>query len=263
VMNLIVNASEAMGDESGAITVATGVIESDDAGLSEARLIGHLPEGRCVFLEVKDTGCGLKAEDRQRIFEPFLTTKFLGRGLGLAAVQGIVRSHGGAILVDSAPGKGAALKVLFAARDEAAEPGEAVATGERRVWDGGGTILLIDDEESVRITVTRMLERAGFDVLSVGDAHEGVAMFREHAGVLVCVLLDLTMPSMGGEETFEAMRRIDPSVPVILCSGYNEEEVLNRFSGRGFAGFIHKPYRSEGLAAKIAEVLGKPEEPAG
>ena len=256
VMNLVLNASEALGTKSGVITVTTGVRECDRAYFEQARFNDALAEGRYIHLTVADTGCGMDTETEQRIFEPFFTTKFLGRGLGLAAVLGIVRSHDGAIMLDTTPGEGTTLTVLFPVhRQPPPDAPEAEPGGDENAWRGSGTILFVDDEESLRTTGTRMLEHIGFHVLTAADGQEGVETFARHADEIACVVLDLTMPRMGGEDAFEAIRSVNPSVPVILCSGYSEEEFLSRFAGKGFAAFMHKPYHLAELVAAVKRAL--------
>ena len=261
VMNLITNASEAIEDRNGMVTVSTGVLEADRAYLSGTYLDESLPEGRYVYLEVSDTGCGMDEETRARIFDPFFTTKFTGRGLGLAAVLGIVRGHGGAIKVYSEPGRGTSVKVLLPeALGSIRESPEGPGSG-RETWRGRGLVLVVDDDAPVRQVAAMMLEDAGFRVLQAADGREGVELFRSYAEEIAAVLLDLTMPRMSGEEAFREMRRIRPDVPVILSSGYNEQDATNRFAGKGIAGFIQKPYRSADLLAEIRKVLeGPPDE---
>ncbi|MBN1346598.1 MAG: PAS domain S-box protein [Phycisphaerae bacterium] len=254
VMNLITNASEALGEVSGVISISTGVMECDHAYLHNALLDERLPEGPYVYFEVADTGVGMGSETIERIFDPFFTTKFTGRGLGLAAVLGIVRGHRGALKVYSEPGKGTTFKMLLPAVDLPAEPlrGEADAP---HAWRGAGTILLVDDEETIRTVAKRMVARLGFEVLTAADGKECIEIFHANADRVVCVLLDLTMPRMDGEETFRELRRIRPEVRVILSSGYNEQDAINRFAGKGLAGFIQKPYQARALTAKLREVL--------
>lgn len=258
VMNLIVNASEAIGDRSGVITLSTGAMDCDRGYLSEAWLDEQLPEGMYVFIEVADTGAGMDAETRSRIFDPFYTTKFTGRGLGLAAVLGIVRGHRGAIKVYSELGKGTTLKVLFPASQRGAvrEEGSAV----RGIYEGKGTVLLVDDDESVRAVGRKMLERIGFSVVTAADGAEAIARFRERADDIICAIVDLTMPHVDGAETFRELRRMRPGVRVILSSGYNEQDVTQRFVGKGLAGFIQKPYQLSTLVAVLKEVLEKARE---
>ncbi len=256
VMNLIINASEAIGDKSGAIVVSTGAMECDRNYLAGSYLDEDLPEGVYVYLEVADTGSGMTPETLARIFDPFFTTKFTGRGLGLAAVLGIVRGHRGAIKVYSEPGRGTTFKVLFPASSRPAQTGTA-RVAEPESWHGQGLILVVDDEETVRTLAKRMLERLGFTVLLASDGQEAVEIFRQHAADIQAVLLDMTMPHMDGEEAFRELRRIRSDVCVVLSSGYNEQDATNRFAGKGLAGFIQKPYRLEDLALVMRRALGE------
>ena len=263
IMNLITNASEAIGDNVGVISLSTGTMECDraylDGGYEILRtgLDEPLPEGRYVYLEVSDTGCGMDNEAIEKVFDPFFTTKFAGRGLGLAAVLGIVRGHHGTINIYSELGKGTTFKILFPASelpvsDDAIQKqnGSKAAT-----WRGRGTILLADDEKSVFDVGKKMLNKMGFSVLTATDGREAVEVFRKHADQIDCVLLDLTMPHMDGEQAFRELRRIRPDVKVILSSGYNEQDATQHFGAKGLAGFIQKPYVMATLRAKLMEVL--------
>jgi CheY-like chemotaxis protein len=263
IMNLITNASEAIGDKSGVIALSTGAMDCDQAyldGVNEilrAGLDEPLPEGLYTYLEVADTGCGMDAETTEKIFDPFFTTKFTGRGLGMAAVLGIVRGHGGAIKIYSEPAKGTTFKVLFPA-GESTENGAAIQrrdTSASEAWKGHGTVLIADDEETVCAVGKQMLGRMGFEVLTAADGREAVEVFGDHADEIDCVLLDLTMPHMDGEQAFRQLRRIRPDVVVILCSGYNEQDATQRFAGKGLAGFVQKPYNMAELREKLMEVL--------
>ncbi|GAG07392.1 unnamed protein product, partial [marine sediment metagenome] len=173
VMNLITNASEAIGDDQGVISISTGVLECDRKYLSETYLDEQLPEGAYAYFEVADTGCGMDAKTLGKIFDPFFTTKFTGRGLGLAAVLGIMRGHNGALKVHSEPGKGTTFRVLFPCLDRPPEPSEKEAA-RTDPWRGSGTILLVDDEQPVRAVAKRMLERAGFTVLTAANGREAL-----------------------------------------------------------------------------------------
>ena len=259
VMNLIINASEAIGEKSGVVAVSTSVIKADRSYLSETYLDENPPEGDYVSLEVADTGCGMDEQTRKKIFDPFFTTKFTGRGLGLAAVLGIVRGHGGALKIYSEPQRGTTFKVLFPASQKPAEESVATSATEQQ-WRGSGVILVVDDEEAVRIATKRMLEKLGFTVLTAEDGRAALEVFRGRADEIVAVLLDLTMPHLDGEETFRELRRIRPDVRVILSSGYNEQETTDRFAGKGLAGFLQKPYRVRQLGRKIRQVLETPPE---
>ncbi len=258
IMNLIMNASEAIGEQSGIVSIRTGVTEADKAYLSETYLDDDLPEGYYVYLEVADTGRGMDEETKNKIFDPFFTTKFTGRGLGLAATLGIVRGHRGALKVYTHLNRGTNFKVLFPCSEQPAEASTAAAPPERE-WRGQGIVLVIDDEESVRVVAKQILERRGFEVLTAEDGSEGVEIFSTRSKDIVLVLLDLTMPHMDGKETFRQLRRIRPDVKTILSSGYNAQDVTNRFAGKGLAGFIQKPYRVRALLETVREVLERTE----
>jgi len=263
IMNLITNASEALGGQSGAISIATGAMDCDrdflDAmgaafptGLDEP-----LPEGEYVYFEVTDTGCGMERETLERIFDPFFTTKMTGRGLGMAAALGIVRGHKGLMSVTSTAGKGTTFRILFPVSHDSSPAANAAERGEigKGAWSGGGTMLIVDDEEQVCAVAREMLERLGFSVLTAADGREAVEVFREHSAKIVCVLLDLTMPHLDGEQAFREMRAIRPDVKAILTSGYDEQESTRRFAGEGLAGFLQKPYHLENLREALREAL--------
>jgi len=253
ILNLVVNASEALGGGSGTITVATGSMHCDQQYLTSVYLDQNLTEGRYAFLEVTDTGCGMDEDTRKRIFDPFFTTKFAGRGLGLAATLGIVRGHRGAIKVYSEPGAGTTVKVLLPASNRL--PVEKDRPPEHQRWQGSGLVLLIDDEATVRTVGSKMLARLGFGVLLAEDGEIGVQKFREHADEIAAVILDMTMPKLGGEEAFRELRRVRPNVRVILTSGYNEQEATNRFAGKGLAGFLQKPFQLATMRDRLRAAL--------
>jgi len=255
IMNLIINASEALGEESGAISVSAGTTACDRAHLNGMINGEKLPEGRYVFLDVADTGCGIDEETLRKMFDPFFTTKSAGRGLGLPVILGIVRGHGGAIGIRSEQGKGSAFRLIFPV---SASTVEHIDESLARVagWRGSGTVLLVDDEEMVRSVAKRMLEHLGFDVLLAPDGVEALEIFRARLGTISLVILDLTMPRMDGIETLAALRGISDDVTVMLSSGYSEHEISKRFAGRGFSGFIEKPYRIIELGDKLRNVLG-------
>lgn len=255
IMNLIINASEAIGDSSGVIAISTGAMHCDRAYLADTCLDEQLPEGLYVYLEVADTGCGMSEETRAKVFDPFFTTKFTGRGLGLSAVMGIVRGHRGAIKCYSELGKGTTFKVLFPASPALARAPDPVAAGDDG-WRGQGTVLVVDDEESIRALAREMFVQMGFDVLMAEDGRRAVELFRGDPGKIRLVLLDMTMPHLDGEETFRELRRLRGNIPTILTSGYNEQTATSRFAGKGLAGFIQKPYRFEDLRTVVRKVLG-------
>ena len=244
VMNLITNASEAL-TGSGAIRISTGERTVERTYTSAPHLGTQLNKGNYVYVEVSDTGSGMDEETRTKIFDPFVTTKFTGRGLGLAAVLGIVRGHKGSIEVSSQPGDGTTFTVLFPASGRSAV--EPVATPDIRECQARGTILVVDDEESIRAAVQLMLNEYGFEVVTASDGLQGVEIFRERSEDIVAVLLDMTMPKLDGEAAFMQLRGISPDIPVILMSGYNEHDIAERFEGKGLAGFVQKPFRPDTL----------------
>lgn len=255
VMNLITNASEAIVEPGGTVVLSTGVVDCTQADLQQAVGDGDLhPPGRYVFLEVADNGCGMDADTLNRIFDPFFTTKFTGRGLGLAAVLGIVRGHKGALKVRSRRGQGTRFTILLPAEDQPATSIEPAATA-RTEWMGHGRVLLVDDDENIRNMGKSLLERMGFEVLLAADGVEALEAFVGAKGGVRLVILDLTMPRMDGEACLRELRRLDPHVKVVMASGFNEQDVICRFSGRGPAGFVQKPYNSEDLLPKIQRAL--------
>ena len=220
-----------------------------------------LPTGRYVEFQVADTGTGMTDEVRQRIFEPFFTTKDRdgksGTGLGLSTVYGIVHSHGGIIDVDSVPGKGTQFKVLF--------PEGKLSPPEQgrlpRSQPGQGRILIVEDEDLLREAATSALQSLGYTVLSARNGAEGVDSFREHHAALFAVLLDLKMSIMGGKECFQELLRIDPEVPVLVCTGFGENEEVQELRTLGAFGLLSKPYRIAELAAALQR-LSEPGEEA-
>ncbi len=249
VMNLISNASEALADDGGDICIRTGTVECDREYLNRARSAQALPEGLYAFIEVEDTGCGMSSDTLARVFEPFFTTKFVGRGLGLAVVLGIVRGHDGATMIRSAPDEGTTFRVLLPVPDQGRKPCTTAPATDRQT----NLILLVDDEETVRNVARRMLERAGYSVLTATNGREAVTVYQDRADDIACVILDLTMPEMDGLETYRALCGIRQDVCAIFSSGFDERELTTRFPGIGQAAFIQKPYRSENLLSKVQE----------
>ncbi|HET8833096.1 MAG TPA: ATP-binding protein [Gemmatimonadales bacterium] len=243
VMNLLTNASDALGDASGTITLRTGRAEDPRAGSGTHDF---------VFLEVTDTGCGMDAGTLQRIFDPFFSTKFSGRGLGLAAVMGIVESHHGHIRIRTAPGDGTTFRILFPAVGAPADDIERPRTSGAD-WRGRGTVLLAEDEEGVREVVGRMLERMGFRVLPAQDGMAALEALDRSGGAITAVLLDVSMPRMGGSEVLRRIRETRPDLPVILMSGYTEQEVASKLlnGDQSATGFLQKPFLPEDLASVL------------
>lgn len=252
VMNLVVNASEAIGDRPGTITLRTGVRMSSDCRFEQCVIAPRSTAASFVYLEVTDSGPGMDPLRVSRAFDPFYSTKPQGRGLGLASVLGIVRSHRGGVGVDTAPGRGTTLTVLVPACEKTLP--RVVRRPARTT--GGRTILVVDDEEYLRVLCARMLTHLGYRVHLAAGGVEALEMCRRLGDELDCVLLDLVMPEMDGTEVYAAIRQECPRLKVLLTSGYHEAEISRRFAGRGLAGFLQKPYVLEDLAACLAEILG-------
>jgi two-component system cell cycle sensor histidine kinase/response regulator CckA len=257
VLNLVINASEAIGETSGTITVSTGTLHVPSTRQAGALPGRELPEGGYVYLDVADTGAGMDAETQRRLFEPFFTTKFAGRGLGLSAVLGIVRGHRGDIQVTSQLGQGTSFRVLFpmltevAARSRAQPPLPGTESGK-----AAGTVLVVDDDDSVRSVARRILERSGYSVLLAEDGREGVRVFFEHQTEIVLVLLDLTMPQLSGTEALRQIRARCTDVPVVLMSGYGETETAEYLADQTAMGFVQKPFDVAGLRRAVQAALG-------
>jgi PAS domain S-box-containing protein len=254
LVSLVTNAAEAVGDAPGVVTISTGTLQVEDGRLPGPDPGKTLVGGAYVFLEVSDTGIGMDKETQARIFEPFFTTKFTGRGLGLATVHGIVRAHGGAVQMHSAPGQGTTVRVLFPA-SAATLPVRAVAAATPRPAGSGGTVLVVDDEPALRTCALRVLQRYGYRVLTAGDGVEGVELFREHAAEIDVVLLDATMPRMGGIEAMQSMHAIREDACVILSSGFSEDEEPIRRAASRFTSFLQKPYTPQSLLAEVMAAL--------
>jgi signal transduction histidine kinase len=252
VMNLVINASEALGNNNGSITITTNHMECDQSYLDSIWPSENLPEGQYVVLDIADNGCGMNKETLGKIFDPFFTTKFTGRGLGMAAVFGIIKGHKGAIKVYSEPGKGSIFKILFpASRSKVADSVNKVDIDS---WKGSGTVLLVDDEEFILSVGSEMLQELGFGVVTAKDGQEALNIFNNRADIDL-VILDLTMPQLDGEQTFNCLCTINPSVKVIISSGYNEVEVTQRFVGKCLAGFVQKPYKLSVLKEAIRRII--------
>ena len=255
--SLVTNAWEALVDGQGAIHLTVRTVSSSDIPVADRLPIGWQPQGGAyVCLEVTDTGPGIAAPDLERIFDPFFSTKLLGRGLGLPVALGIVRTHGGAIAVQTQAGRGSAFRVFLPAvvaevprpADEAAQP---------PALEGGGRVLLVEDDQSVRFVTSSMLENLGFEVIEAPGGVEALEAFRQHHGEIRCVVCDLTMPRMNGWETLAALRALSPELPVILASGYSEDQVLAEPHRERPQAFLAKPFRVDDLAEVIGRALAK------
>jgi two-component system, cell cycle sensor histidine kinase and response regulator CckA len=254
IMNLITNASDALGDRAGVIHVRTG---KQQVQATLADLYGPTPlaPASYAFLEVADDGCGMSDETRARLFEPFFTTKFTGRGLGLSAVQGIVRGHGGGIVLRTALGQGTTIKVLIPCRHKPGRQVQSPPSEPASSWTGSGLVLMVDDDPRVRAATNLLLRTLGFDVLAVENGRDAIREFERHADQIRVVILDVTMPDLSGDQVLEELRRRRAGLKVLLCSGYAEEEMKERFSSQDMASFLQKPYTRSALEARLRYLL--------
>jgi PAS domain S-box-containing protein len=256
IFNLVLNAGEALGEGPGTVTIETGMRDLPSGAPPEPPF-GRIAPGRYVFAAVQDTGVGMDPQTRARIFDPFFSTKFTGRGLGLAAAMGIARAHRGAIRVESQPGRGSRFEVLLPSVEARVSSRSAApqieASGARPQTT---TILVVDDEEVVRRTTASVLERSGYRVLLADNGQQAVELFRRRSAEVSLILLDLTMPVMGGEEAVRYLRAIRHDIPILVSSGYNESDVARRFSGTRVTGYVRKPYTAASLLERIRAVVG-------
>ena len=256
VMNLIINAAEAIGDANGTINVALAQ-NMVQVGHADTDFLGQaIRAGGYVCLDVADTGCGMDEETQARIFEPFYTTKFAGRGLGMSAILGIIRSHGGALQLSSTQGVGTSFRVWFPLPAQPLAV-ETVPIAEPVVsWKGSATILLVDDEGALRTIGSALLAAMGCTVLTAANGREALAIHHERGSGIDLVLLDLLMPEMGGVETYRELRKKAPSLPIIICSGYTVDDVSEEICHDEQAGFLRKPYQPDELRSVLHTYLG-------
>jgi two-component system, cell cycle sensor histidine kinase and response regulator CckA len=256
VMNLVINASESLRDGTGTIDVSTGIVAQVNPASTHLFPGEPAAPGPYVYVEVADTGSGMAPETLDKIFDPFYSTKFIGRGLGLPVVLGIMRGHKGAIQVDSTLGKGTTFRVLFPTTppppiQDLPEPKAAPVE-----WNGAGRLLLlVDDDQAILETGVKLLTRMGFRVLCAVDGQHAIHLFHAQASRIAGVILDLTMPHLDGDQTLAELRRIRPDITVIVSSGHGEQEVMQRFAGLEPDGFLQKPYTLEGLRNTLGHLL--------
>jgi signal transduction histidine kinase len=255
ILNLVTNAGEAMTSSRGTVTIRTAAVVADRPALNSPNLdTADLPEGRYAVLEVADTGSGMSGETLARLFDPFYTTKFTGRGLGLAAVLGIVRGHRGTIRVSSEPGLGSTFRVLLPITDRTLmAPSPSIATAS---WRGSGLVLVVDDDAAVCRLIDRLLTNNGFEVIQAPDGTAALEVFRSLAAEVRVVLIDLTMPGKSGLEVAGEIRKLRPDVPILLASGYSNEAMSGKLISLGINGFLHKPFSHEEVLEALRVVLG-------
>jgi signal transduction histidine kinase/CheY-like chemotaxis protein len=257
VMNLITNAADAIGPRPGTITVTTGKREGGPGALVGSRIAGVEPADEYVAVEVADSGGGMEAATIERMFDPFFSTKGVGRGLGMSALLGIVRGHRGAIFVDSAPGRGTTVRVLFPVGRAGASPSPSELPGAAPAggWPepAPGTVLVVDDEDLVRRACVSMVRALKRPALGAAGGAEAVELLRARRGEIRFAVVDLSMPEMDGLATLDALLAVDPTLKVILSSGFDERALLCRAGASRVAGFIQKPYSLATLRAVLAK----------
>ena len=250
MLNLCLNASEAMVETGGVLSITTDWIDiSED--MRQSFSYGRPHVGRHAVFEVSDTGCGMEPNVLLRAFEPFFTTKPDARGIGLGVVLSVVKAYRGAIDIDSVPGEGTTVRVVIpaaVARERRQAPGRE---GKRSDPHEARTVLFVDDEEMLRSLCQRALEPLGYRVLAAADGIEALRIFTENRDCVDLVILDLSMPRMGGEDAFKAIQAVRDDVPVLLCCGYDETSAQRKMSGSTFCGYLPKPF---GVAALIDAV---------
>jgi PAS domain S-box-containing protein len=257
LLALVSNAAEAIGERQGVIRLSTGVVDCDQRYLGASRIDPKPAPGRFAYIEIADTGCGMDEATLDKVFDPFFSTKFAGRGLGLPVVLGIARGHKGAILVDSTPGNGTRVRVLWPSIAAGTSNAQPAVQPAPQLVAARATVLVVDDEDAVREPCLQLVRRLGFDTLAASDGLQGLALVRKHGDEIACVLLDLTMPGMDGVATLLMMRRLRPGLRVILSSGYGEQDVMERFGVERPDAFLQKPYAGEDLRKALASVLAR------
>jgi PAS domain S-box-containing protein len=255
IMNLVLNASEALGDKDGEIAITTNLVRPAADWFENAVLTPPEPNRDFVRLEVRDSGCGMTPETIAKIFEPFFTTKFTGRGLGLAAVLGIIRSHQGGLIVRSVVGRGSIFALFFPAASTRPVETTSPRVPTNTPWQKAGKILVVDDEPHVLKVASGMLTTWGLSVQLANDGYEALDFFRADPDSYTLVLLDMTMPRLSGEETLDGLREIRPDVKVLFMSGYNRREVVDTLPGRNALGFIQKPFTLRTLRENLQQML--------
>jgi len=253
LMNLLLNAVEAIGDRPGTVRVLTETSTVGQDWLDETLPDRGLNAGPYVCLRVIDDGCGIPEAVLPRILDPFYTSKFTGRGLGLSVVRGIVVAHRGFIHIDTEVGRGTVFSVcLPACAQTAAAPAPAPVA---ELWRGAGTVLVIDDESGMRTVTARLLRELGFDAITASSGEEALALGPDRLRALTAVVLDYSMPEMDGAQTVPALRAAGCDAPIVLCSGYTECAADPATVDLGLAGFLRKPYRLNDLRRTLRDAL--------
>ncbi len=253
--NLVTNAVEAIGERHGTVRIITRALKADEDYFADARMTGNTSAGRYAYLEVADTGAGMAPESLERVFDPFYTTKFTGRGLGLAEVLGIVRGHGASIKVRSAPGLGTTFQVVFPSLRPSQPGGSTAPVRGTHGKAGRGAVLVVDGEESVRAVTARMLAAFGYEGLVADSLEQAVRVLSGHRDDVVAVLLDVALPGLSDEGGLERIRQARPGLPLILASAYGGVEPDKRGRGRAVACVVQKPYSPRKLADALRRAV--------
>ncbi|MDB6114187.1 MAG: sensor histidine kinase response regulator [Lacunisphaera sp.] len=256
LLNIVLNAAEAIGRRDGIIEVTTRLQPLDAAWLADARTGQDLAPGEYAVLDIRDNGSGLDAVTQARVFDPFFSTKGSGRGLGLAAALGIMRSHQGALRLNSQPGQGTHFTLAFPIQSKPAAEHATGANGVRH-WRGSGSVLIVDDEEAVRATAAQMIAYFGFDVRQADSGQQALDLMRANPTAFDLVLLDLTMPGMDGYATFTALRQLRPEQRIVIFSGYSAHDARQRFAGQNLNGFLQKPFSANSLREVLGQIAPK------
>jgi len=253
--NLVTNAQDSLPENQGVIGLSIQTVSHEDISTSNRFPLEWVPQDiPYACLEISDTGCGISRKDIVKLFDPFYTTKFTGRGMGLSLTMGILKTHYGCIIVDSRPGCGSSFRVYLPVSAERQSVKHENVTRPKRSVENDGTMLLIEDEETVRQMAKSMLTRLGYEVIEAQDGVEAVKLFREHQNEIDCVLSDMTMPRMNGWETLTELRKINADIPVILASGYDKESVMAGDHPELPQAFLNKPYSMAALKDVLMEV---------
>lgn len=254
IINLILNGSDAI-DNNGIIIIKTSEVRLIQSDIESLTMKYHLTSGNYVSLEVIDSGCGIENDKLEQIFDPFYTTKFTGRGLGLAAVSGIIRSHNAGLLVNSKIGKGTWFKIYFPVSDEVQEADSKIPKKHPSFTNRNLTVLIADDEKYIRDLTKKMLSMSGYRVYLAKNGKELIKIFKDRKDEISCILLDLTMPEIDGNEALTEIRNIDRDIPIIITSGYSENDIITQFTDRKISGFLQKPFNLEDLITAIEEAI--------
>ena len=257
ISGFITNAIEALGKEKGRVRISSGSMHCDKNYLSTTYLKADMPEGMYAYVAVADTGCGMDTETLGKVFDPFFSTKFTGRGLGMAAVMGIIRSHDGAVTVSSVKNKGSVFTALFPIQGISLRPAEVKIRDDKTVAEGR-TVLLVDDEAMVMDIGSQFLKRLGYSVRTASSGQEALDIFKQASDSIDCLLLDVSMPGMDGLETMRQIKKIRSDARILITSGYTRQQIEDQFTHVGLPdGFIHKPFEMKELQEILNKTISK------